>query len=72
MFMVCGKASEFGLPVISLSTADIYSQYVGDAEAEVRRAFSTARQASPCMLFVDELDSIVTNREVGGSGNQGP
>lgn len=57
------------MPVIALSTADIYSPFVGDAEAEVRRAFSLARQASPCMLFIDELDSIVTNREASDSSN---
>ena len=61
------------MPVISLSAADIYSPFVGDAEAEVRRAFSLARQASPCMLFIDELDSIVTNRasSSGGTNNRG-
>ena len=36
--------------------------YPGDAEAEIRKAFQVARQASPCILFIDELDSIVSNR----------
>jgi transitional endoplasmic reticulum ATPase len=35
---------------------------LGDTEAEVRKAFRLARQASPCILFLDELDALVTNR----------
>lgn len=42
---------------------------MGDAEAELRKAFSLARQASPCILFVDELDGIVTNRESTASSS---
>eukprot|EP01035_Chromulina_nebulosa_P020605 gene20605-26716_t len=60
--LVMASAAEHNLPVISLSSADIYSAYVGDAEAEIRKAFRTARQASPCIIFFDELDAIVTNR----------
>lgn len=76
-------AHEHGLPVISLSSADVYSAYVGmfnvislysilyqlmffllsgGAEAEIRSAFSMARQAQPCMLFMDEIDTLVANR----------
>jgi SpoVK/Ycf46/Vps4 family AAA+-type ATPase len=62
-------AHSHGLPVISLSSADVYSPYVGDAEAEVRRAFGIAHQAAPCILFLDEIDALVTNRHLdGGSG----
>lgn len=52
----------FRLPLITFTSADIYSTYVGDAEAEIRKAFHIARQASPCILFFDEMDSLVTNR----------
>lgn len=60
--LVAAAAASFHLPMISLSSADIYSAYVGDAEAEVRKAFTIARQAAPCILFFDEMDSIVTHR----------
>ncbi len=66
--LIMAAASQYGLPVIALSAADIYSQYVGDAEAEIRKAFRIGRQASPCVLFIDELDAIVTNR-ADGQGN---
>lgn len=64
--LVMAAASHHKLPVISLSAADVYSPYVGDAEAEIRKAFRIARQASPCVLFIDELDALVTNRGISG------
>lgn len=36
--------------------------FAGDAEAEVRTAFSIARQGSPCILLFDEIDALVSNR----------
>lgn len=60
--MIMAVASTHALPVISLSSADIYAPYVGDAEAEIRKAFRLARQAAPCVLFLDEIDAIVTDR----------
>ncbi len=66
--LVMAAASHHRLPVIFLSAADVYSPYVGDSEAEVRKAFSVARQAAPCVLFLDELDAFVTNRDTGDSG----
>jgi AAA family ATPase len=55
-------AKESGLPMIELSGADVYSPYVGDAEATIRKTFRRAREASPCVLFLDEIDALVTNR----------
>jgi len=69
--LVMAAASAHGLPVISLSSADVYSPYVGDAEAEVRRAFAIAHQAAPCILFLDELDALVTNRGIGAGSSGG-
>ena len=65
--LVLACASSLRLPVISLSVADIYSPYVGDAEAEVRRAFSLARASAPCILFFDEIDAVVTDRTMEGA-----
>ena len=67
--LVMATAAHHKLPVISLSAADVYSPYVGDAEAEIRKAFRIARQASPCVLFVDELDALVTNRGISDSNS---
>ncbi len=40
--------------------------YIGESEANVRRVFQRARDASPCVIFFDELDSVAPKR-----GNQG-
>ena len=54
---------------LSLSPADVYStSYVGDAEAVIRRAFTLARSASPCVLFFDEIDAILGIDENHSSG----
>ena len=66
--LVMAAAAHHHLPVISLSAADVFSPYVGEAEAEVRKAFAIARQAAPCVLFLDELDAFVTNRGNDGGG----
>lgn len=53
-------AGSAGVAFLSLSPADVYSSsYVGEAESVVRRAFDLARSASPCVLFFDEIDSII-------------
>lgn len=59
--LAMAAASHHALPMISLSAADVYSVYVGDAEAEIRRAFSIARQAAPCILFLDEMDRYIVD-----------
>jgi len=62
-------AGAAGIAFLSLSPADVYSSsYVGEAEAVVRRAFSLARSASPCILFFDEIDSVVASSSNNKSG----
>ena len=63
-------AGASGVAFFSLSPADVYaSSYVGEAEAVVRRAFSLARSAAPCILFFDEIDSIVGTNSGSGNNN---
>ena len=57
-----------GATFIPLLGTSLYSMYVGDGEAELRRAFQRARLSSPSVLFVDELDTLVGNRG-DGSGD---
>jgi transitional endoplasmic reticulum ATPase len=65
----CGKtllakavASECSANFISIKGPELLSMWVGESESNVRNVFDKARQASPCVLFFDELDSIVRAR----------
>lgn len=63
-------AGASGVAFLSLSPAQVYaSSFVGEAEAVVRRAFTLARSAAPCILFFDEIDSIFGGNGDIGSGN---
>ena len=65
-------AGSAGVAFLSLSPADVYSSsYVGEAESVVRRAFDLARSAAPCVLFFDEIDSIIGGDDSGGGGGSG-
>ncbi|XP_052903270.1 ribosome biogenesis protein SPATA5L1 [Anopheles moucheti] len=65
-------AAETGMTFLSLSAAEVYSPYVGDAEKLITRVFSEARINAPAVVFLDEIDSLVGNRGTtgmkGGSG----
>ena len=65
-------AGASGSGFISLSPADVYgSSYVGEAEAIVRSAFRLARSATPCILFFDEIDSILGSDQVSAGHGMG-
>ncbi|RRT41861.1 hypothetical protein B296_00037806, partial [Ensete ventricosum] len=49
------------------SGAELYSKYVGEGEALLRRTFQKARLAAPSIVFFDEADSIAPKRGHGGS-----
>ncbi|KAL6903636.1 hypothetical protein ACP4OV_004449 [Aristida adscensionis] len=54
----------------SLSGAELYSKYVGEGEALLRRTFQKARLASPSIIFFDEADAVAPKR-TGPGGNSG-
>lgn len=66
----CGKtslvravASAGGAHFISLSAADVFSCYLGDAERIMREKFAEARRHRPSVIFLDEIDAIAANRD---------
>ena len=62
-------AGESKMTLISVSSAEIYSPYVGEAEKFIVKIFNQARMNAPTILFFDEIDTIVGNRSVSGGGN---
>ncbi|KAL6650976.1 hypothetical protein ACP70R_009901 [Stipagrostis hirtigluma subsp. patula] len=55
----------------SLSGAELYSKYVGEGEALLRRTFQKARLASPSIIFFDEADAVAPKRTGPGGNSSG-
>ena len=55
-------ASESEANFISVKGPELLSKWVGESERGVREVFKKARQASPCIIFFDEIDSVVPKR----------
>ena len=73
----CGKtllakaiANECQANFISVKGPELLTMWFGESEANVREIFDKARQAAPCVLFFDELDSIARSRGAS-SGDSG-
>jgi len=56
-------ANESGLNFISIKGPSLMSKWVGEAERGVREVFRKAKQTAPCIVFFDEIDSLVPIRE---------
>jgi len=59
-------ASEAGVSFISVRGPQLLSQYMGESEKAIRDVFQKARLSSPCIVFFDEIDSLLPVR--GGNG----
>jgi len=78
----CGKtllakaiATECQANFISIKGPELLTMWFGESEANVRNIFDKARQASPCILFFDEIDSVARKRggsigDAGGAGDR--
>jgi transitional endoplasmic reticulum ATPase len=62
-------ANESGLPFLAASTADIKAGFIGQSGQKVRELFERARGKAPCVLFIDEIESVVPSRD-GRGGDQ--
>ena len=56
---------------ISIKGPELLSKWVGESEKGVREIFRRAKQAAPCIIFFDELDSLAPRRGGGNDGNVG-
>ncbi|XP_068588296.1 ATPase family gene 2 protein homolog B [Cebidichthys violaceus] len=52
---------------LSVGGADLYSPYVGDSEKALAQLFRQARACAPCILFLDEIDSLIGSRSNSGT-----
>ena len=70
----CGKtliaravATESESNFISIKGPEVFSKWVGESEKAIREVFRKARMAAPCVVFIDEVDSIAPRRGLGYS-----
>jgi cell division protease FtsH len=61
-------AGEAGVPFFSISGSEFVEMFVGVGAARVHDLFEQARQAAPCIIFIDELDALGKMRGVGAFG----
>ena len=68
----CGKtrliravASTCQATFLSVTAAEIFSPYVGDSERAILELFTKSRQAAPTILLIDEINALVTGRDMG-------
>jgi SpoVK/Ycf46/Vps4 family AAA+-type ATPase len=79
----CGKtfiaraiAGELGAKFISIGLNDVLDMWIGSSERNLHEVFSTARKASPCVIFLDEIDALghkrsqLRNSAMRGAVNQ--
>ncbi|HXG06747.1 MAG TPA: AAA family ATPase, partial [Nitrososphaera sp.] len=59
-------ATESEANFISVRGPELLSKWVGESERGIREIFRRARQAAPCVVFFDEIDSIAPTRGMGG------
>ena len=63
-------AGESGVPFLSISASEFVELFVGVGASRVRDLFQKAKEKSPCIIFIDEIDSIGRQRGSGiGGGN---
>jgi transitional endoplasmic reticulum ATPase len=61
-------AKESEANFIAIKSSDLLSKWYGESEQQIARLFARARQVAPCVVFIDEIDSLVPAR--GSSGNE--
>jgi transitional endoplasmic reticulum ATPase len=67
----CGKtllakavATEAEANFVTIKGPEVYSKWVGESEKAIREVFRKARQASPCIIFLDEIETIVPRKDM--------
>jgi len=59
-------AKEAEANFISIKSSDLLSKWYGESEQQIARLFARARQVAPCVILIDEIDSLVPARGMGG------
>jgi transitional endoplasmic reticulum ATPase len=68
-YLAKALAHESGVNFISVKGPQIINKYIGESERSVRELFKKARQVSPSILFIDEIDSLTPKRSSSGASS---
>ena len=63
-------AGEAGVPFYSISGSDFEEMFVGVGASRVRDLFEQGKKSAPCIIFIDEIDSVGQKRNAGGMMSQ--
>lgn len=58
-------AGEIDINYIEAKGSDLVSKWIGEGAKNVKRMFAEARANQPCLIFIDEIDSLATDRNIG-------
>lgn len=66
----CAKAASilFNLPLLKMDMGQLMGKYVGESEANMRKALKVAESAAPCILFVDEIEKAFSGADSDSNG----
>lgn len=60
--LVNAASKEFGINYIYIKGPEVFDKWVGASEKAIRNIFKKAKEVSPCILFIDEIDSITQSK----------
>lgn len=64
-------ATEGGATFISIDASTIENKWLGESEKNARAVFTLARKLAPCIIYLDEVDSLLSSREGGDESSHG-
>ena len=64
-YLATSLAGELGITYISAKAGDLVSKWIGEGAQNVQQMFEEARAAQPCLVFIDEIDALATDRSSG-------
>jgi len=64
-------ATEGGATFLSVDASSIENKWLGESEKNARAMFTLARRLAPCVIFIDEIDSLLSSREGGDESSHG-
>jgi len=58
------SAAEGGASFLSVDASSVENKWLGESEKNAKAVFTLARRLAPCVIFVDEVDSLLSSRQV--------